>query len=192
MLHFYRCILEFILDSIYALLKYSHTCFEICTWWSSAQFLVTICHYDIEIVRGIVLLFLSAKWNVYKRKGKRLPKKLTGAFSWTSKTAQFTIDIEAEYVLASWETSQAIWLERILMHGKKWIATLISCDNKFATMTKDLVYHRWTIHIAIKHPFLQELWKMKRFNLSTVLLEIKWHFTKALSKKKFQYTTGKC
>ena len=84
----------------------------------------------------------------------------SSVFSWTSKKqqpmAQFSA--KAKYVSASLATSQAIWLRRILedVGEKQEEASPILCDNMSAiSMTKNLVYHSRSKHIAIKHHFIR-------------------------------------
>lgn len=118
----------------------------------------------------------------------------SGVFSWASKKQQTVAQstAEAEYVLASLATSQAIWLRRILedVGEKQGEATPILCDNKSAiAMTKNPVYHSRTKHIAIKHHFIREAVEDEEIQLKYCATEdqVADIFTKALSKEKFQY-----
>ena len=70
------------------------------------------------------------------------------------------------------------------------LATLILCDNKSSiAMTKNLVYHSRTRHIAIKHHFIRDTVEkekvvIKYCNTNDQVADI---FTKALPRDKFHY-----
>ena len=82
--------------------------------------------------------------------------------SWTSKKknciSQSTI--EAEYFFAAMNCSNVVWLKQLLKGMKENITQLviIYCDNMSAiNISKNLVMHTKTKHIAIKYHFLREL-----------------------------------
>ena len=89
-------------------------------------------------------------------------------------------------------TTQAIWLRRILddFDEKQGEATPIMCDNKSAiAMTKNLVYHSRTKHIAIKHHFIREAVEDDEIQIKYSKTEdqVADIFTKALPRDKFEF-----
>ena len=117
----------------------------------------------------------------------------SGYFSWASKK-QDTVaqsSAEAEYIAATMTTNQTIWLRRILedMGERQNDPTEIFYDNKSAiAITKNLVYHSRTKHIAIKYHFVKEAAskgeiELKYCNTKEQAADI---FTKALPRQRFE------
>ena len=123
--------------------------------------------------------------------GKRL-------VSWTSKKKNCTSQsiAEAEYVAAAVNCSNIVWFKQLLVGIKIEIKDLvvIYCDNTSAiNISKNLVMHSKTNHIAIKYHFLRELVQDKEVKLEYVntkeqIVDI---FTKPLPKDEFLYLRGK-
>ncbi|KAG6538570.1 hypothetical protein ZIOFF_003694 [Zingiber officinale] len=107
-------------------------------------------------------------------------------FSWLSKKQQSVAQSseEAEYILASVATSQAIWLRRILADlGHHQIeGTVLYCDNKSAiAMAKNPVHHSRTRHIALKHHFIQQAIEDKEIQLELCRSEEQFEVRKTKS-----------
>ncbi|KAJ8644512.1 hypothetical protein MRB53_006260 [Persea americana] len=80
-------------------------------------------------------------------------------FAGHQRSAQETVTLssaEAEYVVATSATCQAVWMRRILedLHQSQSSATELFCDNK--VMAKNPVFHGHTKHIEIKHNFIRQ------------------------------------
>lgn len=93
--------------------------------------------------------------------------------SWSSKkqscTSQYTI--EAKYVVAYMNCTQAIWMRHILEGFKMKISKPIKilCDNTSAiSISKNHVLHARTKHIQLKYHFLREKVKRKDVILENV------------------------
>ena len=93
--------------------------------------------------------------------------------SWTSKkqncTSQSTS--EAEYVAAAVNCSNIVWFKQFLEGMKVEIKELVVmfCDNTSAiNISKNLVMHSKTKHIAIKYHFVRELMQDKEIRLEYV------------------------
>ena len=103
---------------------------------------------------------------------------------------------EAEYVAATVNCSNIVWLKQILPGIKSEIKdpVVIYCDNTNAiNISKNPVMHSKTKHIAIKYHFLRELVQEKEFRLEYV--NTKEHivdiFTKPFPNYAFLYLRGK-
>lgn len=118
----------------------------------------------------------------------------SGVFSWDS-NKQNSVSLstaEAEYVSAAEATSQAIWLRRILedFGEMQSEATPLLCDNKSAiAMTRNLVFHNRTKHIACKYHFIRNAVEDKEIEVAYCRSEdqVADIFTKALAKDRFIY-----
>ncbi|XXG80205.1 hypothetical protein AAC387_Pa09g1131 [Persea americana] len=86
------------------------------------------------------------------------------AVTWSSKKQQ-TVTLsttEAEFVVATSSSCQAIWLQRLLefLHNQQQGPTFIYCDNIFAIkLSKNLVLHGRSKHIDVRYHFLRDLCK---------------------------------
>lgn len=116
----------------------------------------------------------------------------SGVVSWSSKK-QATVALssaEAEYMVASLASSQAVWMRRILtdLHLVQEHPTTIYCDNNSTiSMTKNPVFHARTKHIEIRHHYIRDLVQDGQVELqfcptSEQIADI---FTKALSTASF-------
>ena len=118
--------------------------------------------------------------------------------SWTSKKKKCISQstIEAEYVATIVNCSNIVWFKQLLEGMKREIKDLvvIYCDNTSAVnISKNLVMHTKTKHIAIKYQFLRKLVQDKEVRLEYVnrkekIIDI---FTKKLPKDGFLYPKGK-
>ncbi|WVZ18913.1 hypothetical protein V8G54_006235 [Vigna mungo] len=94
----------------------------------------------------------------------------TTTVSWASKK-QPVVSLsttEAEYIVAAFCACQCIWLKRILKHLgiKNREATEILCDNNSTIqLSKNLVFHGRSKHIAIRFHFLKDLVNDEVINL---------------------------
>lgn len=84
-----------------------------------------------------------------------------GVVSWTSKKQDTILlsSCEAEYIVVSSTTFQAIWMRRILedMCQKTRASTIIYCDNKSTiSLTKNHVFYGHTKHVEIRHHFVRD------------------------------------
>ena len=114
--------------------------------------------------------------------GKRL-------VTWTSKkqncTSQSTVEVE--YVVATVNCTNIVWIKQLLKRMKEEIIEpmILYCDNTSAiNISKNLVMHTKTKHIAIKYHYLRELVqdkevKMEYVNTKEKIVDI---FTKELPK----------
>ena len=98
--------------------------------------------------------------------GKRL-------VTWTSKkktcTSQSTI--EAEYVVATINCTNIVWLKHLLKGLKEEITkpVILYCDNTSAiNISKNLVMHAKTKHIAIKYHYVRELVEDKQVKMEYI------------------------
>eukprot|EP00253_Pinus_taeda_P031585 PITA_31585 len=85
-----------------------------------------------------------------------------GAISWASKKHPIVAlsTAEAEYVAATVETCQAIWMRRMLrsLCQEQAKGTMIFCDNSSAiALSKNFVFHKRTKHIDRKFHYIREL-----------------------------------
>ena len=147
-------------------------------------------------------MFTGSDWtrNIDDRKSTSggaffLGKRLV---SWTSKKKNFTSQstTEAEYVAATVNFSNIVWFKKLLESMKVEIKELVVmfCDNTSAiNISKNLVMHSKTKHIAIKYHFFRELVQDKEIRLEYVHTkeQIADIFTKALPKDAFLYLKDK-
>ena len=147
-------------------------------------------------------VFTDADWagNIDDRKSTSggaffLGKRLV---SWTSKkqycTSQSTT--KAKYVAAAVNCSNIVWFKQLLEGMKVEIKepVVMLCDNTSAiNISKNLVMHSKTKHIAIKYHFFRELVQDKEIRLEYVHSkeQITDIFTKPLPKDAFLYLRGK-
>ncbi|RVW79953.1 Retrovirus-related Pol polyprotein from transposon RE2 [Vitis vinifera] len=87
-----------------------------------------------------------------------------GAIAWSSKKQQIVTlsTTEAEFVAAASSSCQAIWLRRLLevLYNQQQGPTVIYCDNLSAIkLSKNLVLHGRSKHIAVRYHFLRDLCK---------------------------------
>ena len=92
--------------------------------------------------------------------------------------------------------SNVVWFKQLLIGMKTKIKDLvvIYCDNTSAiNLSKNLVMHTKTKHIAIKYHFLRELVQDKEVRLENVNTKelVADIFTKLLPKDAFLYLRGK-
>lgn len=114
--------------------------------------------------------------------------------SWNSKKKSCTSKstVEAEYVAAYMNCTQAMWMRNILEGLKMQISEPIKilCDNTSAiNISKNPVLHTRTKHIELKYHFLREKFQSKglileHFPTKEKLADI---FTKPLPKTTFEY-----
>ena len=118
--------------------------------------------------------------------------------SWISKKqnciSQSTVD--AKYVVAAVNCSNIVWFKQLMTGMKIEIKDLvvIYCNSTSAiNISKNLVMHTKTKHIAIKYHLLRELVQGKQVRLEYVNTEeqIVDIFTKPLPKDAFPYLRGK-
>ena len=119
--------------------------------------------------------------------GKRL-------VSWTRKKQNHISQstIEEKYVVTIYNCSNIVWFNKLLtcMKMETKDPIVIFCDNTSAiNISKNLVMHTKTKHIAIKYHFLRELVQDKEVRLEYVntneqFIDI---FTKPLTKDAFLY-----
>jgi len=117
----------------------------------------------------------------------------TGAVSWASKK-QPVVSLsttEAEYIAAAFCACQCIWLRRILEHlgSEEREATKIQCDNNSTIqLSKNLVFHGRSKHIAVRFHFLRDLVKEQVVCLSYCCTEEQLAdiMTKALKQEQFE------
>ena len=103
---------------------------------------------------------------------------------------------EAEYVAAKINCTNIVWLKYLLKGMKEEITKLVIlyCDNTSAiNISKNLVMHAKTKHIAIKYHYVRELIedkqvKMEYINSKEQIANI---FKKPLPKDAFEYFRGK-
>ena len=104
--------------------------------------------------------------------------------------------VEVEYVAAVVNCSNIAWFKQLLTGMKIEIKdpTIIFCDNTSTiNISKNLVMHTKTKHIAIKYHFLRESVQDKELRLEYVntkeqIVDI---FSKPLPKDAFLYIRGK-
>ena len=123
--------------------------------------------------------------------GKRL-------ITWTSKKQSCTLQstAEAEYVAATINCTNIVWIKHLLQGMKEEVIELVIlyCDNTSAiNISKNLVMHAKTKHIAIKYHYVRELVEDKQMKMEYVsskeqIIDI---FTKVLPKNNFEYLRGK-
>lgn len=147
-------------------------------------------------------VFTNADWarNIDDRKSTSggaffLGKRLV---SWTSKKQNYTSQstTEVEYVAAVVNCYNIIWFKQLLEGMKVEIKepVVMFCDNTSAiNISKNLVMHSKTKHIAIKYHFVRELVQDKEIRLEYIhtkeqIVDI---FTKPLPKDAFLYLRGK-
>ena len=86
----------------------------------------------------------------------------SGAVSWASKK-QSVVSLsttEAEYIAAATYACQCIWLHRILEHfgiERKEAITILCDNNSTIQLSKNLVFHGHSKHIAVRFPVLRDL-----------------------------------
>ena len=118
--------------------------------------------------------------------------------TWNSKKKSCTsqsID-EAKYVAIAINCTNIVWIKYLLKGMKKEITEpmILYCDNTSAiNISKNLVTHAKTKHIATKYHYVRELVedkqvKMKYVNSKEQIVVI---FTKPLPKDAFEYLRGK-
>ena len=122
-------------------------------------------------------VFTDADWagNIDDRKSTSggaffLGKRLV---SWTSKKQNYTFEsmAEAEYVVAAVNCSNIVWFNQLLQGMKVEIKkpVVMFCDNTSAiNISKNLMMHSKTKHIAIKYHFVRELVQDKEIRLEYV------------------------
>ena len=103
---------------------------------------------------------------------------------------------EAEYVVAAVNCSNIVWFKQLLEGMKMEIKepVVMFCDNTSAiNISKNLVMHSKTKHIAIKYHFVRELVQDKEIRLEYVHTkeQIAEIFTKPLPKDSFLCLRGK-
>lgn len=98
--------------------------------------------------------------------GKRL-------ITWTSKkqscTSQSTTEVE--YVVASINCTNIEWMKHLLQGMKKEVTEpmILYCDNKSAiNVSKNLIMHAKTKHIAIKYNYVRGLVEDKQVSMEYV------------------------
>lgn len=147
-------------------------------------------------------IFTDADWegNVDDRKSTTGGVFLLGGrlVAWTSKkkTCVSQSTVEAEYVAASMNCTQAIWMRHMLEGFKIDMSepVTINCDNTSAiNISKNPILHARTKHIELKYHFLRERVQDKEVKMEYVkskdqLADI---FTKPLPKATFEFLTSK-
>eukprot|EP00253_Pinus_taeda_P009833 PITA_09833 len=86
----------------------------------------------------------------------------SGAISWASKKQSIVAlsTAEAEYVVATVATCQAVWMRRMLrsLCQEQANAMVIFCDNSSAiALSKNSVFHKQTKHIDTRFHYIREL-----------------------------------
>eukprot|EP00253_Pinus_taeda_P007600 PITA_07600 len=86
----------------------------------------------------------------------------SGAILWASKKQPIVAlsTAEAEYVAATAEACQAVWMKRMLrsLGQEQAKGTVIYCDNSSAiALSKNSVFHKRTKHIDIRFHYIREL-----------------------------------
>eukprot|EP00253_Pinus_taeda_P009660 PITA_09660 len=86
----------------------------------------------------------------------------SGAISWASKKQPIVAlsTAEAEYVVATATTCQAVWMRRMLrsLGQEQAKATMIFCDNSSAiALSKNSVFHKRKKHIDTRFHYIREL-----------------------------------
>ncbi|WMV07832.1 hypothetical protein MTR67_001217, partial [Solanum verrucosum] len=94
----------------------------------------------------------------------------SGVFSWNSKKIEIVAQstIEEEYIAASTDANQVIWLRKILkgLGMKLQVANKIKCNNKSAILiAENPVRHGKTKHIFVKFHAIREAEKKKEIKL---------------------------
>ena len=117
-----------------------------------------------------------------------------GLVSWTSKKkndfSQSTT--EAKYVVVAINCSNVVWLKQLLKGMKEDITKpiIIYYDNTSTiNISKNLVMHTKTKHIAIKYHYLRELVQVKTVGMEYVNTkeQLANIFTKALLREPHEY-----
>ena len=118
--------------------------------------------------------------------------------SWTSKKQSCTSPstAKAEYVVVAFNCTNIVWIKQLLKGMKEEITELVILyyDNTSAiNISKNLVMHTKTKHIAMKYHYLRELVqdkeaKMEYANTKEKIIVI---FTKASPKDAHEYLRGK-
>ncbi|XP_070007455.1 secreted RxLR effector protein 161-like [Nicotiana sylvestris] len=97
---------------------------------------------------------------------------------------------EAEYVGTVSCCAQLLWIKQQLMDsGIKVGCIHIFCDNASAiSMTKNLIHHKRTKHIDVRHHFLRDNYEKKLITIEFCVTDkqIAYIFTKALSREHFK------
>ena len=118
--------------------------------------------------------------------------------TWTRKKQKYTSQsiYEVEYVSTAINCTNIIWIKQLLKGMKEEIKApvILYCDNTSAiNISKNLVIHAKTKHIATKYHYLRELVedkevKMEYVNSKDKIADI---FTKPLPKDAHEYIRGK-
>lgn len=118
----------------------------------------------------------------------------TGVVSWSSKKQPIVTlsSAEAEYVVATSASCQAVWMRRVLkdLKQEQEEATKIYCDNNSAiALSKNLVFHKRSKHIDTRYHFIRELISNGEIFLEFCRSQDQCAdiFTKALGKESFVY-----
>ena len=86
---------------------------------------------------------------------------VSGVVSWFSKKQKSVAlsSAEAEYIAASMETCEAIWLRKFLvaLFGQKVETTVIHCDNQSCIkLSENPLFHDRSKHIDIMYHFIRD------------------------------------
>ncbi|XP_070010664.1 secreted RxLR effector protein 161-like [Nicotiana sylvestris] len=97
---------------------------------------------------------------------------------------------EVEYVAATSCCAQLLWIKQQLVDFGIEVGCIpIFCDNTGAiSMTKNLVHHKRTKHIDVRHHFLRDNYEKRLFSIEfyATYKQIADIFTKALSRENFE------
>ena len=122
----------------------------------------------------------------------------SGVFSWSSKKQEIVAQstAEAEYVVVTASTNQAVWIRKLLkdLNLKQNESTQLFVDNQAAiSISNNPVFHGRTKHFKIKIFFLREVQQEGELKLLYCKTEEQHAniLTKALPKLKFEYLRQK-
>eukprot|EP00253_Pinus_taeda_P010497 PITA_10497 len=118
----------------------------------------------------------------------------SGAISWASKKQSIVAlsTTEAEYVVATAATCQAVWMRRMLrsLGQEQAKATVIFCDNSSAiALSKNSVFHKRMKHIDTRFHYIRELVSNGEIALEHCRTEehVADILTKPLDQKRFEF-----
>ena len=120
------------------------------------------------------------------------------AVSWSSQkqSAVALSSCEAEYIVATTATCQAMWMNWLiseLTNNKETKVKLIVDNQSAITLSKNLVYHNQAKHIDTHYHFIRECVEDKKIEIMFIRIEDQLEdiFTKPLGRLKFQEMRGR-
>ena len=146
-------------------------------------------------------VYTNVDWgeNIDERKSIRGGSLLLGRrlVTWTSKKQSCTSQsiVEVEYVSTTINCTNIVWIKHLFKGMKEEITEpmILYCDNTSAiNISKNIVMHAKTKHIAIKYHYVRELVEDKEVKMEYVNSkeQIANIFTKPLPKEAHEYLRG--